>query len=429
MMRQEDRPPIAPRLIIWICLCCVIAFIAWAAWAEVDEISRGDGRVIPLSKTQIIQSSEAGVVQEIAVKAGQVVKKGDLLVRLDSSVNLASLGEAQARFDSLQARIARLRLEIGGLFRSDFVCPEPTARVSSSICDNERDLLEARRANYGNKLQVLEARRQQRSDEVAEARSSINQANTVVQAMLAERAKIAPLVERNLHPEIELLRLDREIAQQSGQRETISQSLNRLQNAQREAELQVKELQSDFEQEARRELGETLADTSVLEATIRGAIDKVQRTDIVSPVDGVVNTMDVNTIGAFVQPGAVVAGVVPATETLLVEARISPRDVAFVQPGQTALVKLTAYDFSIYGGLEGRVSNVSADSIVNPETGETHYQVLVQTGEARIGKGPAAHEVRPGMVASVEILTGRKTVLDYLMKPLSKARHEALTER
>lgn len=428
-MMREDRPPLTPRLIIWICLSCIVAFVSWAAWAEVDEISRGDGRVIPLSKTQIIQSSEAGVVQEIAVTVGQVVKKGDLLVRLDSSVNLASLGEAQARFDSLQARIARLRLEIGGLFGSDFVCPEPTARVSSTICDNERDLLEARRTNYNNKLQVLEARRQQRLEEISEARSGIEQADTVIQAMMAERAKIAPLVQRNLHPEIELLRLDREIAQQRGQRETISQSLNRLQSALREADIQVKELQSDVEQEARRELGETLADTSVLEATIKGAMDKVQRTDIVSPVDGVVNTMDVNTMGAFLQPGTVVAGVVPATETLLVEARISPRDVAFVQPGQRALVKLTAYDFSIYGGLEGRVSNVSADSIVNQETGETHYQVLVQTGQARIGKGHATHEIRPGMVASVEILTGHKTVLDYLMKPLSKARSEALTER
>ncbi|KGF69503.1 secretion protein HylD [Hoeflea sp. BAL378] len=426
---EHDTPPAFSRYIVWICLSCVMAFLVWAAWAKVDEIARGDGKVIPLSKTQIVQSSEAGVVQDIAVTIGQVVKKGELLIRLDSSGNLTSLEESSARYDALQARVARLELEIGGLFDTDFVCPERTRKVSQGICANEASLLAARRENYSNKLQVLEARRQQRLDEIGEARSSIEQTGLVIEAMLREREKIAPLVERKLHPEIDLLRLDREIAQQSGQRESVSQSLKRLESALNEADLQIRELDSQFKQEARRELGDTLAEVNVLQATLAGAEDRVRRTDIVSPVDGIVNTMEVNTIGAFLQPGSVVAGVVPITDRLLVEARISPRDVAFVQPGQKALVKLTAYDFSIYGGLDGQVSNVSADSIVNPETGETYYQVLVQTGDSELGKGKTTHAIRPGMIASVEILTGEKTVLDYLMKPISKARYEALTER
>ncbi|MDF1610098.1 HlyD family type I secretion periplasmic adaptor subunit [Hoeflea sp. YIM 152468] len=426
---DHDTPPIMSRFIVWICLLSVISFVLWSAWATVDEISRGDGKVIPLSKTQIVQSSEPGVVQEIAVTVGQIVKKGDLLIRLDSSGNLASLGESEARYDALQARVARLELEIDGLFDTEFVCPERTRRVSGSICSNEASLLAARRENYLNKLQVLQARRQQRLDEIGEAKSNVAQTDLVIRTMMNERGKIAPLVKRKLHPEIDLLRLDREIAQQQGQRENVSQSLKRLDSALHEAELQIQELDSQFKQEARRELGDTLADVSVLQATLRGAEDRVRRTDIVSPVDGIVNTLEVNTIGAFLQPGSVVAGVVPVTETLLVEARISPKDVAFVQPGQKALVKLTAYDFSIYGGLEGSVSNISADSIVNPETGETYYQVLVQTGNSQIGKGHVKHAIRPGMIASVEILTGEKTVLDYLMKPVSKARYEALTER
>ena len=426
---EHDSPPALSRYIVWLCLFAVVSFLVWSAWAQVDEITRGSGKVIPLSKTQIVQSSEAGVVQEIAVSIGQLVKKGDLLVRLDSSGNLASLGESQARFDALQARIARLNLEIDGLFDKEFVCPEQTRRVSEGICENEARLLAARRENYNNKLQVLEARRQQRRDEIDEAKTNIEQTGLVLQAMLNEREKIAPLVKRKLHPEIDLLRLDREIAQQQGQRENISQSLKRLESALHEADLQVQELDSQFKQEARSELGDTLADASVLEATLAGAEDRVRRTDIVSPVDGVVNTLEVNTIGAFLQPGSVVAGVVPITDTLLVEARISPRDVAFVQPGQKALVKLTAYDFSIYGGLDGVVSNVSADSIVNPESGETYYQVLVQTGDSQLGKGKTKHAIRPGMIASVDIMTGRKSVLHYLMKPLSKARYEALTER
>ena len=264
---EHDTPPLVSRYIVGICLFSVMAFLVWAAWAEVDEISRGDGKVIPLSKTQIVQASEAGVVEEIAVSVGEVVKKGDLLIRLDSSVNLASLGESQARYDALQARIARLQLEIDGLFETDFVCPERTRRVSESICENESRLLAARRENYRNKLQVLEARRQQRRDEIGEARSNVDQTGLVIQAMLNERDKIEPLVKRKLHPEIDLLRLDREIAQQNGQRENVSQSLKRLDSALREAELQVQELDSQFKQEARRELGDTLADASVLQAT------------------------------------------------------------------------------------------------------------------------------------------------------------------
>jgi adhesin transport system membrane fusion protein len=426
---DHDSPPIIARMLVLFCFLTIVFFLIWASWAKVDEISRGDGRVIPMSKTQIIQSSEAGVVHEIAVKLGQEIKKGQLIIRLDSSGNLAKLGESQARYDALQARIARLQLEITGDFDREFECPEQTKKISNDICENELSLLSTRRLNYKTKLQVLKSRQQQKLDEISEANSSIEQTSIVLQTMLNEREKIEPLVQKELHPEIELLRLDREIAQQNAQRESVKQSLNRLKSSLNEAELQVQELDSQFKQEARSAMADTLSEANILKATLTGAEDQVRRTDIVSPVDGIVNTLEVNTLGAFVQPGSVVAGVVPLTDTLLVEARISPKDVAFVQPGQEALVKLTAYDFSIYGGLAGSVSNISADSIVNPESGETYYQVLVQTGDSKLGKGITKHEIRPGMVASVEILTGEKTVLSYLIKPLSKARYEALTER
>jgi adhesin transport system membrane fusion protein len=172
-----------------------------------------------------------------------------------------------------------------------------------------------------------------------------------------------------------------------------------------------------------------LGELAVLDSTIRGASDRVKRTDIRSPVDGIINTLDVNTIGAYVQPGTVVGGVVPTSDALLVEARISPRDVAFVQRGQPALVKITAYDFSIYGGLKGEVVNVSADSLVDEERKETYYQVLVRTDESALHRNGKDYSIMPGMVATAEIMTGRKTVLDYLLKPINKARSEALTER
>jgi adhesin transport system membrane fusion protein len=185
----------------------------------------------------------------------------------------------------------------------------------------------------------------------------------------------------------------------------------------------------EFRQQALDDLTQALADLSVVEETIRGAKDKVARTDIRSPVDGIVNTLEINTLGSFVQPGAVVAGIVPTSETLLVEARVSPRDVAFIRPDQNALIKVTAYDFSIFGGLVGKVSNISADSLLDEHTGQPYYQVRVATEKAALEKDGKSYSIIPGMICSVDIKTGQKTILDYLLKPINKAREEALRER
>jgi membrane fusion protein, adhesin transport system len=193
--------------------------------------------------------------------------------------------------------------------------------------------------------------------------------------------------------------------------------------------LQVGELGLELQQQALDELTQSLADLSVVEETVRGASDRVKQTEIRSPVDGIVNTMEVNTIGAFVQPGAVVAGIVPTSETLLIEARVSPKDVAFIQPNQPALIKITAYDFSIFGGIGGKVANISADSLVDSNTGEPYYQVRVATDQAALESKGKSYAIIPGMVCSVEIMTGRKTILHYLLKPFNKARDEALRER
>ena len=424
-----DRPPLFARLVLGLVALLIATFVGWAAIAKVEEIARGDGKVIPVSKTQIIQTSEAGVVQEIAVKLGQVVRQGQLLIRLDDTTTGSSLGESQARSRALKAKVARLQVEIQGDLSAVFVCPEELQAVSPEICANENDLFQTRRENVRNKLSVLIARERQRTQELEEARINVAQLEKVVEAMTRQRDAIEPLVKRRLHAETDLLRMETDLAQQSGQLAVVTESIKRLEAAVEEASLQIEELSLQFQQEARNEMSQALADLGVLGETIRGASDRVRRTDIRSPVDGIINTLDVNTIGAYVQPGAVVGGVVPTSDTLLVEARISPRDVAFVQRDQPALIKITAYDFSIYGGLKGHVTNISADSLVDQESGETYYQVHVLTDESALEKDGAQHSIMPGMVASVEIMTGQKTVLDYLLKPINKARSEALTER
>lgn len=426
---MTDKPPLFARLVLLIVILFIGTFVGWAAIAKVDEIARGDGKVIPVSKTQIIQASEAGVVQEIAVQVGQVVRQGELLMRLDDTTTTSTLGESAAKARALRAKIARLEIEEQGDLTAAYVCPEAIVKVAPVVCDNEVRLLNARRISIENKGSVLQARLRQRMKELDEAQANISRLNEVIAVAQREMDLIGPMVAKKLVAQTDLLRLDRELTDQRGQLALAMEGIERLNAAISEATLQVEELSLQVRQEALMEKTQALAELSIIDETIRGATDRVARTDIRSPVDGVVNTLDINTIGAYVQPGTVVAGVVPTADTLLVEARISPRDVAFVRRGQSAIVKVTAYDFSIYGGIDGEVSNVSADSLLDQNSGETFYQVQVATPVSELEKDGRKFPIIPGMITSVEIITGEKTVLDYLMKPINKARSEALTER
>ncbi|CDX14366.1 Type I secretion membrane fusion protein, HlyD family [Mesorhizobium sp. ORS 3324] len=429
MLAKEDRPPLFASASVYIIGALFVAFTAWASFAEVDEIARGDGKVIPASKTQIIQASEPGVVQEIAVKIGQTVKKNDLIIRLDNSGNTSSLGEEQAKARALQARIARLKYEQSGKVEGSFPCPAEIQKTAPEICDNEQKLLVARRENFEVKLSVLKSRLDQREKELDEATANSDRLSKSLAVTDQEAALIEPLVKKGLMAKTEQIRVEREQTDLHGQLNLAGETIKKTQAAITEAQLQVNELGLQLQQEALSDLTQALADLSVVDETIRGATDKVARTDIRSPVDGIVNTLDVNTLGSFVQPGAVVAGIVPTSETLLVEARVSPRDVAFIQPDQDALIKVTAYDFSIFGGIEGKVSNITADSLVDQKTGEPYYQVRVATEKSTLQRNGKTYSIIPGMICSVDIKTGRKTILNYLLKPINKARQEAMSER
>ncbi|AMX94585.1 HlyD family type I secretion periplasmic adaptor subunit [Mesorhizobium sp. M7A.F.Ca.US.014.04.1.1] len=429
MLAREDRPPLFASASIFIIGALFVVFVAWASFAEVDEIARGDGKVIPASKTQIIQASEAGVVQEIAVTIGQVVKKNDLIIRLDNTLNTSSLGEQQAKARALEVRIARLKYEQAGNLSGPFPCPQDIQSVAPQICDNEQKLLIARRGNFDNKLSVLKSRLDQREKELAEAEANSDRLTKNLAVSDQEAKLVDAMVKKGLMARTEQLRVEREQTELNGQLNLAGETIKKIKSSITEAQLQVEELGLQLQQEALDDLTQALADLSVVDETIRGATDKVARTDIRSPVDGIVNTLELNTVGAFVQPGAVVAGIVPTSETLLVEARVSPRDVAFIRPDQEALIKVTAYDFSIFGGIEGKVSNITADSLVDQKTGEPYYQVRVATDKSTLQRDGKAYSIIPGMICSVDIKTGRKTILHYLLKPINKAREEAMSER
>jgi adhesin transport system membrane fusion protein len=429
MFAREDRPPLFASASVFIIGALFVAFVVWASYAEVDEIARGDGKVIPASKTQILQASEAGVVQDIAVKIGQVVKKDDLIIRLDNTMSASSLGEQQARERTLSARIARLKHEQGGKIAEPFACPEELQTTAPEVCENEQKLLVARRDNFANKLSVLKARLEQRETELNEAIANSHRLTENIAVSDKEAELVKSMVKRGLMAQTEQLRVDREQTELKGQIALAAETIKKIDATIVEAKLQVDELGLQLQQEALDELTQALAELSVVDETIRGATDRVARTDIRSPVDGIVNTLELNTLGAFVQPGAIVAGIVPTSETLLVEARVSPRDVAFIRPEQKALIKVTAYDFSIFGGLDGKVANITADSLVDQNTGEPYYQVRLSTDTSALTKDGKSFAIIPGMICTVEIMTGRKTILSYLLKPINKARDEALRER
>ncbi|MFN7089559.1 HlyD family type I secretion periplasmic adaptor subunit [Allorhizobium sp. NPDC080224] len=424
-----DTPPFMARMIVVFVACFIVLFLAWAAIAEIDEIARGEGKVIPVSKTQIVQSSEAGVVETIAVQVGQIVRKGELIVQLNNTTTESSLGESVAKARALGAKIARLALEEVGSYDVAFVCPNEVQSVASQVCANEERLFAANKAAYLNKAGVLRERVRQRENELSEAQANIVRLEQNITQATRQYDLMSPLAKKGLVAQTELIALERELTDQRGQITVYQESLERLRGAVEEARLQVDELALQLRQQALTEKAQTLAELSVIDETIRGATDRVSRTDIRSPVDGIVNTLEVNTIGAYVDPGTVVAGIVPTADTLLIEAKISPRDVAFVTRGQKAIVKITAYDFSIFGGLEGEVTNISADSIVDKDKGETFYLVHVKTDQSELMRGDKSYPIIPGMVASAEIMTGRKTILSYLMKPINKAQSVALTER
>ncbi|RVB75836.1 MULTISPECIES: HlyD family type I secretion periplasmic adaptor subunit [unclassified Mesorhizobium] len=429
MLAREDRPPLFASASIFIIGALFVVFVAWAAFAEVDEIARGDGKVIPASKTQIIQASEAGVVQEIAVKIGQVVRKNDLIIRLDNTLNTSSLGEQQAKSRALEVRIARLKYEQSGNLAGPFPCPADIQSIAPQICDNEQKLLTARRENFDNKLSVLKSRLDQREKELDEAAANSDRLTRNLAVSDQEAKLVGSMVKKGLMARTEQIRVEREQTELNGQLNLSGETVKKIRSTITEAQLQVEELGLQLQQEALDELTQALAELSVVDETIRGATDKVARTDIRSPVDGIVNTLELNTVGAFVQPGSVVAGIVPTSETLLIEARVSPRDVAFIRPDQEALIKVTAYDFSIFGGIEGKVSNITADSLVDEKTGEPFYQVRVATDKSTLERDGKAYSIIPGMICSVDIKTGRKTILSYLLKPINKARQEAMSER
>ncbi len=425
----REKTPLAGIVTLLACVLVIGGFLIWAALAKLDEVTRGEGRVIPSSKTQLVQSLEGGLIKEVLIRAGDHVGKGDVLVRIDDTGFSSNLGEVSAKLMSLGATAARLRHEAEGDLASAPKFPAALVETAPDIIANETKLFDERQKSLRTQTRVLEERIEQRGLELREAQASLQKSKDYLSLANQEMKLKKPLAERGIVSKTDIIRLQRDIAEAQGQIAVLKETVPKIESSVRESQALMAEQQQKFREEARTQLSQVEADLTVAEQSIKAAKDRVVRADIRSPVDGIVNKVNANTIGGVVQAGQVIMEIVPIEDSLFVEAKIKPADIAFVHPNQNAVVKLTAYDFSVYGGLEGKVELISADSVYDEQLRESFYLVTVKTLETRLKSGKEDLPIIPGMVASVDILTGKKSVLDYLLKPINKARNEALRER
>lgn len=416
----------------WILLATVtfiVVAVGWAAVAEIDEVTVGQGQVIPSSKMQVVQNLEGGIVAEILAEPGQVVQKGQPLMRIDDTRFSSSYREGEAKDSALRVRIARLEAEAA---LSPFVPPADLARDKPDLAQQEQALYESRRQDFAAGLAVVQRQAEQREQELAEMQARATQLRHSLELVEQELAMTRPAAEKGVISKVELIRLERQANDLRGELAVVRLAARRLQAAAREVREKIEQVTAEFRSAASRELSETRAEQAVVSASNVALVDRLARTTVRAPVAGTVNRVKVATVGGVVQPGMDLVEIVPLDDALLVEARVRPRDIAFLRPGLDAMVKLSAYDFSIYGGLAGTVEHVSADAIVDERPGvapDSYYLVRVRTSQSSHGAGRRTLKVIPGMQATVDIRTGRRTVLQYLLKPVLRARENALRER
>jgi len=418
-----EQTPRGARILVWLSVAFVLILILWAAFASLDEVTRGEGKVIPSRQIQILQSMDGGIVSEILVKEGQSVKIGDLLLKVDPTRMVSSLRENRSQYLSLLAKGARLKALADG---ARFIPPEEVVKEAPEIIEQERSLYESRRAELDATIGVARQQSLQRAQELISVRARREQATQSYTLTARELEMTRPLAKTGAVSDVELLRLERDVARYRGERDSANSDIPRLESAVAEASRKIQEVDLTFRNIARSELSETNAKLNALSEGSTALEDRVKQTDIRSPVNGIVKQLKVNTVGGVVQPGKDLIEVVPSDDALLLEARVLPRDIAFLRPGQKALVKFTAYDYAIYGGLEATLEQISADSVLD-EKGNAFFLVRVRTLSSSIG--PLKFPIIPGMVAEVDILTGKKSVLAYILKPILRAKSKAMTER
>ncbi|MCO5364830.1 HlyD family type I secretion periplasmic adaptor subunit [Pseudomonas alliivorans] len=412
-------------LTVWVTAALLLSALLWAGFAVLEEVTTGEGKAIPSSKVQVIQNLEGGIVTDIFVREGQVVNKGDTLLRLDDTRFMSSRSESEVDRLTLTAQVERLAAEAEG---RPLTLPAQVTSSAPQVAADEHALYESRQRRLASEQRTLNEQLRQKTQELAEFRSKQEQFRSSLALVQQELDMSAPLVGSGAVSPVEILRLKRNAVEIRGSMNANTLAIPRAEAAISEIRSRVQESELGFRADAARQLNEKRNDLARISASRIAIDDRMSRTTVVSPVRGIVKTLKVNTIGGVVQPGSDLMEIVPLEDNLLIEAKVRPQDVAFLHLGQKAMVKFSAYDYTLYGGLPARLELIGADTVTDDKD-NSFYLIQVRTDSNHLGSDSKPLLIIPGMIATVDIITGEKSVMDYLLKPVLKARAEALRER
>ena len=424
-----QQAPGLHRKLIWAICACVLVLITWAYFAEVDEFTRGEGRIVPSSDIQVVQNLEGGILAKMYVAEGDVVDQGQELLLIDDTLASSSFRERSLQGKQLISRVVRLRAESGGTDFDEELAKVEEGQAAPELIRIERDLYNARAREFATKLSALQQKVEQKQQELTSARINRSSISASYNLLKRELEFTRPLVEKGAVSPVEMLRLDRQLNDLKGELGRARVAISQLQAEHSEAENHVESYQQNFVSEARRELNEVSSELGRLKEGNQAYSDRVDRTVVKSPVRGTVKQLKVKTLGGVIQPGMDLIEIVPMDDSLLVDARVLPADIAFIHPNQSAMVKFTAYDFAIHGGLSAKVTQISPDTIVDEQKDLSYYEIRLKTDGGMLGSEQNPMPIIPGMTVQVDILTGKKTILDYILKPILKTKQLAFREK
>ena len=413
------------RMVLLFWIIAVFAFIGWANFALIDEIARGSGEIIPSGQNQIVQNLEGGIVEEILVKEGQIVEKNQILLKIDNKKSASSFSSNNIKADALEAKIIRLRAESSD---KKFIVSKELNKKIPIFIENEKSLYQMHMRQKKSNLSALSEQLVQKKSELLEARSQVKQLRSSQGMIKKEVQMTEPMVKRGVSSKRDFLKLQREANEIDSKYIATRESIPRLKSAVSEMKNKISETKLIFQSEAKIKLNEAVAELRGLKSNYKALKDQVTRTIVRSPMKGTVQKLFIYTVGGILKPGADIIEIVPSEEALLVEVKIKPSDIAFIYIGQKAVVKFSAYDFAIYGGLDGEVVNISADT-VKDDKGEFFYTVRIKTNKNYIGDKSKQLNIITGMTVTADIMTGKKSVLDYILKPILKTKQYTFTER
>ncbi len=415
------------RIFLWSVLAMVSGTLIWMSIAEVDEITKGDGKVIPSTHLQVIQNLEGGIVEQIYVSEGDRVKKGELLIRLSDTKPKSEFRGNRIQSHELKSKQYRLQAESS---MENFSVNEAERENLNGYIEQEESAFHTNRSLLISKINILNEQINQRLSELSDAKSKVKLLGEARDVVRKEESLSKSMLQEGVESKSDYWKIQRERSSVEQQFEEARNSISRLEHA--IAELKEKMIQEkiDYQNRAKQELNEVHAELGRIDTSSVPLSDQMNRSEIIAPVTGIMKQMFINTVGGVVRPGMDIAEIVPTEDSLLIETKIKPSDIAFLHPNQKAIVKFSAYDFSIYGGMVGEVYQISSDTIVDQQKQESYYLVKIKINQKlAINSKLAKVTIMPGMTANVDILTGKKTILQYLMKPIIKARQNALTEK